>query len=117
MARVAGRRPGKSSTTGPEESRRVCRTRRRAFDSTRKLIRSKRVSELSLQAGCGPVSKAVRRTPAGSQQITLYLEERSTTMSAHAGRTSSPGQQVTPVIIKTGGDLPGGNLDANVSPV
>jgi len=38
-------------------------------------------------------------------------------MSAHAGITSSPAQQVTPVIIKTGGDLPGGNLDANVSPV
>jgi len=38
-------------------------------------------------------------------------------MSAHAGITSSPAQQVTPVIIKTGGDLPGGNLDKDVSPV
>jgi len=42
-------------------------------------------------------------------------------MSAHAGRThkgtASPAQQVTPVIIKTGGDLPGGNLVKNVSPV
>ena len=42
-------------------------------------------------------------------------------MSAQAGSTpeitASPGQQVTPVIIKTGGDLPSGNLDRSVSPV
>lgn len=42
-------------------------------------------------------------------------------MSAYAGKPhevkGSPSQQPTPVIIKTGGDLPGGNLDKDVSPV
>ena len=42
-------------------------------------------------------------------------------MSAYAGKPhegkGSPIQQPTPVIIKTGGDLPGGNLDKDVSPV